>query len=228
MPPPELKGEGSSRRLRSPPINLKPPKHNGIYAQNLQEVLDTVFTRLSSQVSLINTMRQEISRFRDDLRKLKTESDLALGRHRNVIIHGVPEPFNKNSKARSRDMKHYVLNHLRLVGLSDQVGIKRTLRLGKWKDSADISSPRLMLVEFSNLQQRDCFLASAFKLREATDGQVVVDPDDKSLKRQSKVSETGIASPISMAEAVLAVPRTLEPQSPITTTPPKNGQVARD
>ena len=185
-------------------------------------------TRLSSQVSLNNTMRQETSCFRDDLRKLKTESDLALGRHRNVIIHSVPEPFNKNSKARSRDMKNYVPNYLRLVGLSDQVGIKRTLRLGKWEDSTDMSLPRPLLVEFSNPRQNDCFLASAFKLREATDGQVVVDPDDKSLKWQSKVSETDIASPISMAVAVLTVPRTPEPKSPIGATPPKNGQVARD
>ena len=80
-------------------------------------------TRLSSQVSLINTMWQEVSCFRDDLRKLRKESDLVLGRHRNVVIRGVPKPFNKNSKARSRDMKHYVLNYLRLVGLSDQVGM---------------------------------------------------------------------------------------------------------
>ena len=230
VPPPKFKGEGSrpSRLLRSPPTNLKPPKHSGTYAQNLQEVLDTVNTRLSSQVSLINTMWQEVSCFRDDLRKLRTESDLALGRHRNVVIRGVPEPFNKNSKARLRDMKHYVLNYLRLVGLSDQVGIKRTLRLGKWKGPAEEGLPRPMLVEFSNPRQRDCFLASALKLREATNGQVIVDPDDKSLKLQSKASATFTASPTNMAAAVLAVPQTQVPQAPIRATPPKNGQVARD
>ena len=54
--------------------------------------------RLVSQVSLINTMLQEVPSCREDHRKLRTESDLAFGRHRNVIIRGVPGPFNKNGK----------------------------------------------------------------------------------------------------------------------------------
>ena len=80
-----------------------------------------VNTRLFSRVFLINTMWLKVSCFRDDLRKLRTESDLALGRHRNVAIRGVPEPFNKNSKTKLRHMKPYVLHYLRLVGLYNQV-----------------------------------------------------------------------------------------------------------
>ena len=138
---------------------------------------------------------------------------LPSGRHQNVVIRGVPEPFIKNSKARSRDMKHYVLNYPRLVDLSDQVGIKRTLRLGKWRNFAEKSLPRLVLVAFSNPRQRDCFLAFALKLREATNGQVIVKPDDKSLKLQSKASATFIASPTNMVDVELAIPQILESQT---------------
>ena len=54
-------------------------------------------------------------------------------------------------------MKHSVINDLRLLDLCDQVGIKRKIRPGKWKNYADKSIPRPMLVGFSNRKRRNCF-----------------------------------------------------------------------
>ena len=78
-----------------------------------------------------------------------------------------------------------------------------------------------MLVEFSNLRQRDCFLASTLKLRDLTDGQVIVDADDKSLKLQSKASATFIASSTNLVDVELAVLPILETQASIRAAPSK-------
>ena len=73
----------------------------------------------------------------------------------------------------------------------------------------------------------DFFLASALKLREAADGQVIIDTDDKSLKHQSKASGTFIAPSTNMVDVELTVSQILEFQAPIRDTPSKNGQRAR-
>ena len=107
--------------------------------------------------------------------KLVKHSDIALGRNRNVVVKGIEEPFCRNPKQREREIRHHIINLLRIAGLPGHILLKRVLRLGKWKTEGNLNRP--VLIEFGNPRYRDLFLSAAGKIEQTTHGKIVIEPD---------------------------------------------------
>lgn len=59
-------------------------------------------------------------------------SDIALGRNRNVLIHGIPEPFRNEERQRERAVSPHVVNPLRTMQILEKFAIKTVLCLQIW------------------------------------------------------------------------------------------------
>lgn len=128
-----------------------------------------------SQGEAIRALEREKTNLSQSVHHLRTASDIALGRNRNVVIKGVPEPFMKEKKQRDRAARYHVNNLLRMVGLLVGSKLKRVFRLGKWKPE---SAPRPVCVEFANPRTRDRFLSMAGEIARRTERRFLVEPDD--------------------------------------------------
>lgn len=144
--------------------------------------LEEVKIMLKEQQSILSTLQKEGVALSLELRTLKTQSDIALGRNRNVVIRGIPEPYMRESRQRDRAMRYHVNNLLRTANVPLPVTIKRVLRLGRW---AKDQPPRPVVAEFANPRTRDRFLAAAGQLNRETEGRVTVEPDNSAEWRHS-------------------------------------------
>lgn len=149
----------------------------------------TTIGRISEMVraqgEAIRALEREKAFLSQSIHHLRTSSDLALGRNRNVVIKGVPEPFMKERRQRERAVGYHLNNLLRTVGLLGVAKIKRTLRLGKWKPD---SAPRPVCVEFANPRMRDKFLALAGEIARRTERRFLIEPDDSAGWRKNITS----------------------------------------
>jgi hypothetical protein len=165
---PKTKSMKESAQVTQPENNKK----------NSVEEIGT-FNELREQVmaqgEAIRTLLRDKSSLSETVKHLKTTNDLALGRNRNVVIKGIPEPFMRESKQRERAIRYHVTNLLRMAGVPGTAVLKRLLRLGKWRRDV---APRPVVVEFANPRLRDKFLARAAELSQKTEGRFKIEPDD--------------------------------------------------
>lgn len=59
------------------------------------------------------------------LNSVQKSSHIALGRNRNFIVHGFPEPFINEGNQREMAMRHHEVNLLLTVEIPEHVVIKR-------------------------------------------------------------------------------------------------------
>ena len=161
--------------------------------------LDRGLSKLRGEVA---TQGKEISNLRVQTRTLEKivnsmekNCDLALGRNRNVIIDGIPEPVLSSGVQRERGVRYHVTNLLRMVQIPEHVAVKRVLRLGKWDREA--SCPRSVVVEFANPRHRDTFLAESRSISTKTGGRIIVRPDAS----KTQVTKSHGAKDIHLKEA---------------------------
>lgn len=105
-------------------------------------------------------------------------SEVATGRNRNVVVHGIPEPIIREGRQRDHAVRFHIINLLRIAELPGHTGMKRVQRLGRWNKDATVSHPRPVLIEFSNPRHRDHFLSVAERIRLITNGGIEIEPDD--------------------------------------------------
>ena len=182
--------KNGEKGVASGPRKLGKGKDRGGVRKEPEDHSENLVRDLLRRVTAVeaDTRRMEVA-----LGHLHKSSDLALGRNRNVVIHGIPEPVMREGRQRDRAMRYHIVNLLRAVELPGHIGIKRVLRLGKWISAEKTTEvgPRPVLVEFANPRHRDWFLAAADKIQRISGGQVTVEPDDTTLgnkvviKRQS-------------------------------------------
>jgi hypothetical protein len=140
--------------------------------------LEEVYSKLEAQDEALQTLRNEHQALLKGIDKLQHELHASLGRHRNIVIYGVPERFIKENKSRIDDMQHHVRNLLRIGGTPQQVSIKRIFRLGRWNGiGVSQRTPRPLLVEFVNPLHRDRLLSVADLIRLKTCGTIKIVPD---------------------------------------------------
>lgn len=132
-----------------------------------------------------NREKCDLAQLRDEhkalwkaVRQIQVDIHAALGRHRNVIIYGIPEEFISERSKRLCNLKHHAMNIFRLTGIPPHATIKRLFRLGKWRgqDSAP-ATPRPVLVEFQNPLYRDKLIAASEMLKTQTKGALSIAPD---------------------------------------------------
>ncbi|MGL4483177.1 MAG: PHD finger domain-containing protein, partial [Lactococcus garvieae] len=71
-------------------------------------------------------------RWHNRLDSLERQTEYALGRQRNVIICGIPEPFIKVKRFRTKYVMHCVMDIMRMARIKPGWTIKRAFRIGKW------------------------------------------------------------------------------------------------
>lgn len=153
--------------------------------------LDMVYRMLTQQQAELDELRNERRELGKTVNTLISNTDVALGRNRNVVIKGIPEPFIKEGKRRAREVRHHVTHLLSLATMPPHVALKRVLRLGKYNGNLGQSRPaRPVLVEFANPRHRDKFLAAAGTINSLTKGGIVVQPDDSAAWRQAPKTDT--------------------------------------
>lgn len=140
-----------------------------------QVTLNDLREQVTAHEEAIKALLRDKTSLSQAVKHLKTTNDLALGRNRNVVIKGIPEPFMKESRQRERAIRYHVTNLLRMAGIPGTTILKRLLRLGKWKRDA---APRPVVVEFANPRLRDKLLARAVELNQKTGGRLNIEPDD--------------------------------------------------
>lgn len=143
--------------------------------------LERLAKRMEEQEENLNRLIKEKCILGEVVEKLRKNTDVAIGRHRNVLVHGVPEPYMRQGRLRDRYMRDHLATLIRAVAIPDYVLLKRVLRLGQWKDpkATGAAKPRPIIVEFGNPRHRDRFLAAAEKIRASSGGNVRVTPDDR-------------------------------------------------
>lgn len=171
-----------------------------------KDILNVVLQRLEEQQNVLNQLVRDKHGMKREMGTLKKCSEIATGRYRNVVVHGIPEPRIKESAQRRRAVTYHVRNWVRLAGFTEQVTLKRVIRLGKWREEQkeELRKPRPTLVEFANPRQRDRFLAAAGEIRKLSNGRVVVEPDGVWKEPVSNKAESG--------ELVISIPKILDQQ----------------
>jgi hypothetical protein len=135
-------------------------------------------TRLEIQEELVQSLAHKHSDLIGEISQLQQVMNYALGRHRNIVIHGVPEMFLQENRMRIVNLRHHLMNILRLAGLPSHASVKRIFRLGKWRGPAELPTlPRPVLVEFTNPTHRDGLLAMAELVKQQTNGSIRIEPD---------------------------------------------------
>lgn len=196
---------------------------------SLEEIRDM----LLDQQKTLSVLQKEGIALSRELHTLKAQSNIALGRNRNVIIRGIPEPYMRESRQRDRAMRYHVNNLLRTANITLPVKIKRVLRLGRWvKDQA----PRPVVAEFVNPRTRDKFLAAAGLIEKETGGRVKVEPDDSANWKRNPgngnvdaVNNQSVGidkSPVLMIER-LSIGPVKEPHTSIS-NPVRPGSIGKD
>lgn len=140
---------------------------------------DSLLERMTQHESEFVALKSKTLTIEKQLSQLYKESDLALGRHRNVIVKGIPEPTCSAPKQRALDIRRHLELILRQAGIPGTTTLRRVFRLGRWREPVEGRSrpPRPVLVEFSNPRIRDELLTAATKISEQSKGRLRVEPD---------------------------------------------------
>ena len=143
------------------------------------KALEELRERVEKQESEFILFRKKASALELKLSKLTKESDLALGRHRNVVVKGIPEPVCPATKQRTLDIRRHLEVMFRSAGINGNCILRRVFRLGKWKrpEEGIDAPPRPVLVEFANPRIRDAMLTAAGTIKSDSKGQYTVEPD---------------------------------------------------
>lgn len=149
---------------------------------------------LNQQAKELASVKERTKTIEWQLSKLHKESDLALGRHRNVVIKGIPEPICPTTKVREREVRHHLTTILRMAELPGDSKVRRAFRLGKWKnpEAGKAIAPRPVLIDFANPRTRDTLLAAAGRVEKLSKGKFRIEPD----MPPKRVSPPGGTSPI--------------------------------
>ena len=179
---------------------------------------------------------------RDRVTKLESQTEVALGRHRNVVLYGIEEPQVEKVTGRSQILRADVEAICQATGVTLPVGLKRYFRLGNWVNTpmGTARKPRPVLLELTNPRVRDELLAAAEKIAQVTNGKVRIKPDhlhvstscapkkDGDTKVQSNKKETEHRI-INQNPCVWTVNISTSPElDHETATSSKNGAVPRD
>jgi hypothetical protein len=160
------------------------------------DAFDRLCATVEKHTITLDLLKQENCSLIAKLEKLEFQTGLALGRNRNVVIHGLQEPYMIETRKRKHLLYHDVVNLLRLANVPSHSAIKRLLRVGKWRGSKEDSNhlPRPIVVEFANPRNRDRFLTAAGHVRNATHGNITITPDDKSTYQRNGPLNSGLGN----------------------------------
>ena len=169
--------------------------------------IDELWVTVGKQGKIIRELQKGASEMAQAITRLQTHSDIALGRHRNVVIKGLSEPFCQVARQRESAIRHRLMTMLRTAGIPAHINIKRILRLGKWRPPITGGSPkpgRPVLVEFANPRYRDMFLAAAGKILETTKGIIRIEPDISALRKTGNVTCKATSTPAGSRRELVA------------------------
>lgn len=143
---------------------------------------------LRKQQEVIEALQRDRDSLSKTVHTLLAKTDIALGRNRNVVIKGIPEPFMRQGKQRERAIRHHLSNFLRMAEMEPHTGVKRVLRLGRWRVNhiPAKTAVRPVLVEFTNPRNRDRFLAAAGIVAHKTKQAIRIEPDDSAAWREQR------------------------------------------
>ena len=140
---------------------------------------------LVSQAKEIEELRERVSTLEKELSHLKIESDIALGRNRNILIFNNEEPVIRDAKARADVELRRVRDIIRMAGLPPYTLIKRVQRIGSWIKATNNLGQRVarpILVEFGNPAARDQILCKSELICRITGGRYQITPDNQARK----------------------------------------------
>ena len=176
--------------------------------EDLSRELREIRDRLKANEEALERLLRDKEMVVDQLKNLQANSDLALGRNRNVVIKGIPEPYMKEGRQRERAVRYHLNTILRMVGMPPGILIKRTLRLGKWGEGNPAGGDtRPVVVEFANPRHRDRVLAASADIMRKTSGRFRVEPDDAAgwrVNGRGQVADKSMERP---GQLVVKVPR---------------------
>jgi hypothetical protein len=161
-------------------------KKNGGKLKKTKQVNEPIQLNVPIATSKFGKLRNDEVEYKalvTRIERLEKYTEIALGRNRNILLLGIPEPFVKETKARDEYLYQRVRTLLRVVNIPEHVGLKRVHRVGRWQSptSASLKRPRPVVVEFANPRHRDHFLAGAVCITQFTRGEVLVMPDDSKM-----------------------------------------------
>lgn len=141
----------------------------------IKDDLDTVKQNVQHLTSSLSTLIEEQHKTKTAITHIESSCEISLGRTRNVVIHGIPEPYQKSGRLRDKGMRYFIGTILRVAGIPGHVGLKRVLRLGKWLGVK--KSPRPVMIEFANPRYRDQLLSRADRVHQNLGGVYNITPD---------------------------------------------------
>lgn len=123
------------QEVKTGPV-LKERKRKNIGTQKVAKVTDpaTSYSKIFTRLGEIEQTMHQMSR---ELNGVHNSSDISLGKNRNFVIHGTPEPFMKEGEQMEKAVRNHVVNQLRMVKLLELVAINRVGRLGGWEGITD-------------------------------------------------------------------------------------------
>lgn len=105
-------------------------KRTNIGTQELKKVTDP--DKRHSDISAgLRGVQQELYQMSRKLNDVQKSRDFALGWNRNVIAHGIPDPFMTKGEQRERVLRYHVVNLLPTVEIPERAAIKRAPGLGR-------------------------------------------------------------------------------------------------
>ncbi|KAF6772843.1 hypothetical protein AHF37_07425 [Paragonimus kellicotti] len=146
-----------------------------------------------NNLALIQVIQSDTQILGERLRQVERHLEVAFGRTRNLIVHGIPEPHFRDSRTRVKAIKYHLVNLFRLAGFTEHVGIKRVVRVGKWKGHTQMpGSVRPVVVEFLNPIHRDLLLMKSGDIATATNNRFTVAPDSLSACKNRQDAESSV------------------------------------
>ena len=137
------------------------------------------------QAKEIEKLQERVSTLEKELSHLRIESDIALGRNRNILIFNNEEPVIRDAKARADIELRRVRDIMRMAGLPPYTLVKRVQRIGSWTKATDKLGQRVarpILVEFGNPAARDQVLCKSELICRITGGRYQITPDNQARK----------------------------------------------
>jgi hypothetical protein len=156
-------------------------------------VLEEKIDLLSNRIIALESLNARVV----DMEK---NSDLALGRYRNVLIHGLDEPDLKEVGPRKRYLWQEVCNVFRAAGVTVE-HVRKFHRIGKWVGE---SNSRPIVVELKNPRVRDQLLQAADRVQMALGKHVQITPDRNSwVEDDCCMKDLGEQHPALLVEKVM-------------------------
>jgi hypothetical protein len=121
-----------------------------------------------------NGVGTELNTLKQQLHMMRGRYELATGRNRNVLIHGLPEHSSKIPHVRRKAHFAFVQTLLRNANLSLDVKWKRSHRVGRWRG---LNYSRPLLVEFYSQKDRDLLLSRSKRIYSRVELPINITPD---------------------------------------------------